>query len=144
MMKLWRRLGVDRLLESAGNRGVVLSGLSAGAICWHDYGHSDSRSFSGKSKWSFIRARGLGFCSGLFCPHLDTEERKKPFSQMVQRFGDVGIACDNNAAIWYNDGIALAKTTNRKAGVHIFQRESRTVRVARYGEGEQIEFANTG
>jgi dipeptidase E len=142
MMKLWRRLGVYRILESAGNQGTVLSGLSSGAICWHDFGFSDSRAFSGRSEWSFIRVRGLGYHRGIFCPHLDAEKRKKPFSQMIQRYGSVGIACDNNAAIWYSNEKAFAKATNRKAGVHIFQRESREVRVARYNEGERIEFAN--
>src|ERR1035438_5357355 len=33
MMRLWRRLGVDRLLRSAYDRGTILSGISAGAIC---------------------------------------------------------------------------------------------------------------
>ena len=81
MMKLWRRLGVDRMLESAGNRGTVLAGLSAGAICWHDYGHSDSRSFSGKSSWSYIRVRGLGFRPVIFCPHLDAEKPEEAVFQ---------------------------------------------------------------
>ena len=43
MMRIWRRLGVDRLLREAAGRGTVLSGLSAGAICWFRIGHSDSR-----------------------------------------------------------------------------------------------------
>src|SRR5580692_2484004 len=42
MMRLWRRLGIDKLLKSAYERGTVLSGISAGSICWFDSGHSDS------------------------------------------------------------------------------------------------------
>jgi dipeptidase E len=38
----WKSLGVDKLLEQAMDRGVVLTGGSAGAICWFDAGHSDS------------------------------------------------------------------------------------------------------
>jgi dipeptidase E len=45
MMRLWRRLGVDKLLMSAYEYGTVLSGISAGSICWLDSGHSDSMSF---------------------------------------------------------------------------------------------------
>ncbi len=45
MMRIWRRLGVDKLLKSAYLRGTVLSGISAGSICWFDSGHSDSLSF---------------------------------------------------------------------------------------------------
>ena len=38
----WKELQVDKLLLDAMNRGVVLTGGSAGAICWFDGGHSDS------------------------------------------------------------------------------------------------------
>src|ERR1700693_583913 len=36
MMRLWRRLGVDKLLKAAYENGTVLSGISAGSICWFD------------------------------------------------------------------------------------------------------------
>src|ERR1700691_1480775 len=45
MMRLWRRLGVDRLLRRAYATGTVLCGISAGSICWFDSGHSDSMSY---------------------------------------------------------------------------------------------------
>ena len=45
MMRRWRRLGVDVLLREAHAKGAVLCGVSAGAICWFDSGHSDSMSF---------------------------------------------------------------------------------------------------
>lgn len=41
-MRRWAQLGVDVLLREAASRGVVMSGGSAGAICWFDGGHSDS------------------------------------------------------------------------------------------------------
>src|ERR1022692_947544 len=45
MMRIWRRLGVDKLLIAAYKKGTVLAGVSAGSICWFDSGHSDSMSF---------------------------------------------------------------------------------------------------
>lgn len=62
MMRLWRRLGVDRLLISAYENGTVLSGISAGSICWFDSGHSDSMSFYNPQKWKYINVRGLAAC----------------------------------------------------------------------------------
>lgn len=99
MMKLWRRLGLDAVLVEAASRGIVLSGLSAGAICWFRYGHSDSRSFSSNPKWDYIRVRGLGFINAVYCPHYHFEKRETSFSQMIAKRGGIGIACDNNAAI---------------------------------------------
>lgn len=99
MMKLWRRLGLDTVLAEAAARGIVLSGLSAGAICWFQYGHSDSRSFSSNPKWDYIRVRGLGFINAIYCPHYHFEKRESSFSQTIVKRGGIGIACDNNAAI---------------------------------------------
>lgn len=42
-IKQWKKLGVDVLLRTACDRGAVLCGGSAGAICWYEGGHSDSR-----------------------------------------------------------------------------------------------------
>ena len=99
MMKLWRRLGLDTVLAEAASRGIVLSGLSAGAICWFKYGHSDSRSFSSTPKWDYIRVSGLGFVNAIYCPHYHFEKREHSFSQTIAKRGGIGIACDNNAAI---------------------------------------------
>ena len=99
MMKLWRRLGLDTVLAEAASRGIVLSGLSAGAICWFRYGHSDSRSFSSNPRWDYIRVSGLNFVNATYCPHYHFENRETSFSQMIAKRGGIGIACNNNAAI---------------------------------------------
>ena len=89
MMRIWRRLGVDRLLRSAYENGTVLSGISAGAICWFDSGHSDSMSFYNPQEWEYIRVRGLGLVNGMLCPHYNSMTRgvprRKSFREMVQR-----------------------------------------------------------
>ncbi len=99
MMKIWRRLGLDHVLQEAASRGIVLSGLSAGAICWFRFGHSDSRSFSGKSAWEYIRVSGLEFIDALYCPHYHAEKREASLSQVIVKRGGLAIACDNNAAV---------------------------------------------
>ena len=99
MMRLWRRLRLDAVLAEAASRGIVLSGLSAGAICWFRYGHSDSRSFYGNPDWDYIRVSGLGFINAVYCPHYHVEKREASFSQVIAKRGGIGIACDNNAAI---------------------------------------------
>lgn len=104
MMKLWRRLGVDKLLEAAHQRGTVLSGISAGAICWFSAGLSDSRSFSGKDDWPYIRVRGLGLVNAIFCPHVDGEKRLSPFVDFMGKYGHMGLGCDNNCALEIIDG----------------------------------------
>ena len=100
MLKLWRRLGVDKILEEAGNKGIVLSGLSAGDICWFDYANSASMRFGPEKKFKMIMLKGLGFIPLMSCPHYDVEKnRHSSLRKMVQKIGRTSIALENCAAI---------------------------------------------
>lgn len=58
MMTLCRRVGVDKIITAAGMKGTLLTGLSAGAICWFKSGLSDSRSFKSDGNiWNYICPR---------------------------------------------------------------------------------------
>ncbi len=140
MMKLWRRTGLDALLIKAAKQKKVLAGLSAGAICWHAWGHSDSRSFSGKKKWPYIKVRALGIRPGVFCPHLDAEKRHASFKKMIARTGMTGIACDNRAAVWYHDRGETCLATDGKACVHIYTLQDGRVLQKKFKNGERIVF----
>jgi dipeptidase E len=108
MMRVWRRTGVDKLLRAAYENGTVLSGISAGAICWFDSGHSDSMSFYNPRKWKYINVRGLGLIRGIHCPHYNSMTlgipRRKHFRDMIRKTGGIGIAIENNCAIEFIDG----------------------------------------
>lgn len=99
MMKIWKRFGVDKILQEAYEKGIVLSGLSAGAICWFKYGNSDSLKMKDKKAPS-IKVSGLGFISALFCPHYDFEKYRKPeLKKMMLKNSLIAIAIDNCCAI---------------------------------------------
>jgi len=115
MMKLWRRIGLDRVLRTTAKRGIVLAGLSAGAICWFRHGHSDSRRRPGQKRWKAIRVSGLGLVAALFCPHYHAEHRERSLRRMVARHGGVTIACDNHAALDIA-GDAWRVLTSRRSG----------------------------
>ncbi len=139
MMKLWRKIGVDKLLKRAGRQGTVLTGLSAGAICWHRWGHSDSMSFSaGDRPWSHIRVRSLDFIPYLYCPHLDGEKRHDSLAAMLRR-GETAIACDNNAAIFYGPHGARCITSRQRAQTHVYHKSGNEVVVRSYRDGETID-----
>jgi dipeptidase E len=108
MMHVWRRLGVDKLLWSAYENGTVLSGISAGSICWFDSGHSDSMSFYNPRKWKYINVRGMGLIQGTHCPHYNSMTRgvprRKQFRELIRKTGGIGIAIENNCAIEFIDG----------------------------------------
>lgn len=96
MMKTWRRLGIDVLLRRAYEQGTIMSGLSAGSICWFRYGTSNSF-YTGRP----FRVTGLGWFSLTVCPHYDQERfRQVALKRMLKRSPQmVGLALDEHAAI---------------------------------------------
>ena len=118
---------------------VIVVGISAGAICWHEWGHSDSRSFSGRPDWPYVRVKGLGFLPGLFCPHLDGEARSDSLAEMVQKHGDRTVACDNNAAVYYDGPAAVCVSSRKRARSHVYERRAGEVAVRSYRDGEALD-----
>lgn len=99
MMKIWRKNGLDKILKQAYEKGVVLSGLSAGSICWFKWGNSDSRKLANPNADS-IKVSGLDLIDALHCPHYDIEKnRKAELKKMMKKTSGVAIAIDNCCAI---------------------------------------------
>ncbi|MDD5501428.1 MAG: peptidase E [Candidatus Omnitrophica bacterium] len=99
LMKAWRKAGLDKILKKAGDRGVILSGVSAGSICWCKYGLSDSRKFNNPDA-PLIKVAGLGFIDALHSPHYDFEaHRKDGLIEMMKKTSGVAIAIDNCCAL---------------------------------------------
>lgn len=100
MMNLWRQLGIDRLMTQARKNGCVLSGLSAGSICWFRQGNSDSRKFADKSNLTLIKVSGLDYVDALICPHYDVEKhRQEALKTMMRKTRGIAIALENCTAI---------------------------------------------
>jgi dipeptidase E len=99
MMKVWRKTGVDKILKLSHEKGIVLSGLSAGSICWFRWGNSDSRR-SINPDANLIKVTGLGLINALHCPHYDFEKNRKPdLKKMMRKTPGVSVAIDNCSAI---------------------------------------------
>lgn len=111
LMNILRKYKIDELLKVAGNNGAVLCGVSAGGICWHDYGNSDSRRFTSNST-QLIKVTGLGFISALFCPHYDVESaRQEDLKRMMRTTKGVALAFENCTALKIiNDSYEVLKS----------------------------------
>ena len=112
----WVALGIDDLLRRAIERGAVVCGGSAGAICWFDGGHSDPMDPTsyrepiadddpGAGDWRYLRVDGLGVLLGLLCPHYEATQsngvpRALDFAHMLRRHpGETGLGLDSWAGL---------------------------------------------
>ncbi len=122
LIALWKLHGLDRILRDAAADGVILAGVSAGALCWFDAGITDSfgpdlAPLSG----------GLGFLAGAYSPHYDHPGRR-PLLHARVKDGTLpdAWACDDGCAMVFVDG-ALREVVTTRAG-------ARAYRVTRAGE----------
>jgi len=122
LMNRFRRYGIDTLLNAAYYQNKILCGLSAGAICWCDYGNSDSLKFYDGEK-KLIKVRGLGFLHILLCPHFDVQPyRKSSLKEMMKTTYKIpALALENGAALEVIDNKFRIITSMEKAkGIKCF------------------------
>ncbi|HXH55462.1 MAG TPA: peptidase E [Gammaproteobacteria bacterium] len=113
MLALWREWGMDHILLEAYKQGIVLAGVSAGAICWFEQGMTDS-------VWPLGALTGLKMLSGSCCPHYDSEPERKPTYLSKVKSGEVmpGIALQDNTAAHFVNGklkCIVASIADKKA-----------------------------
>jgi peptidase E len=105
LVAVWRVHGLPEILHEAWQRGIVLGGVSAGSICWHVGGSTDSyglklRAFTDGLGW-------LPYSNGV---HYDGEEQRRPKMHELIGNGTLpdGYATDDGAGLVYR-GTRLAE-----------------------------------
>src|ERR1700732_4906759 len=100
MLAIWHARKLEPILKEAVKNGIILSGVSAGSICWFEWGLSDSVS-CGK----FEPLRCLGYLPGSNCPHFDGERgRQKVFRKLNAKSQiPAGYAVDDGVALHFVD-----------------------------------------
>lgn len=96
LLAVWRLHGLDSILYEAWKAGVVLGGVSAGSICWHAGGTTDSFGPDLRPV-----TNGLAFLPYSNCPHYDSETQRRP---VYQKLVADGILPDGWAT---DDGVGL-------------------------------------
>ena len=109
MLSIWHGCGLDRALKEAWQAGKILSGISAGAICWFEQAISDS-----VVEGELHPLKCLGFLPGTACPHYDEPGRRETFHRCLAS-GDVGAGygIDNSAALHFEGSKLVNLVTSR-------------------------------
>jgi dipeptidase E len=112
MLAIWRLHGVDRILRAAWQAGVVMAGISAGAICWFEAGTTDSFGLDLQPL-----SAGLSFLEGSFCPHYDGEAQRRPLYGRLVADGTLpaGYGVDDGAALVF-EGTELREAVSSRPG----------------------------
>lgn len=102
MLAVWREWGLPQALRRASAGGTLLAGVSAGAICWFDWGATDSAAPGARSS----ALRCLGFLRGSCAPHWGNESHRRRDFHALVRAGALpgGYGVSDGAAIVFEHG----------------------------------------
>lgn len=111
LLALWRLHRIDAAMRSAWEKGVLLGGVSAGSICWHLGGTTDS---FGPTLQPVTN--GLGFLPYANGVHYDAEAQRRPLLHQLMKSGvlaPLAYATDDTVGIWYEGVEATTVVSDR-------------------------------
>lgn len=95
MLEHWKKTGLLALIREAYERGVIVCGLSAGAICWFETMYTDSA--LAQTGDAYAMYPGLNWVKGIISPHY--AHRALDFDQKILYTNQDAIGLDDNSAI---------------------------------------------
>ncbi len=109
MLVIWRRHGVDSILRDCWEAGIVLAGISAGAICWFEAAVTDSFGLQ-----LAALKDGLALLPGSACPHYDSEELRRPvYQRLVAEGFPGGYAADEGVGLHFTGSVFKEAVSSR-------------------------------
>jgi dipeptidase E len=122
LLLIWREHGIDSAIRAAYERGTVLSGWSAGCICWFEDGITDSYGPTLRPMGD-----GLAWIKGSACPHYDGEVTRRPTYVNGIREGRIaaGYAADDAVGLVFRDESFVEAVSPRRDGRAFFVDASR-------------------
>ena len=124
MMSVWKGQGIDLALRKAYEAGVLMSGASAGSLCWFEAGTTDSR------PKELSKVECLGWLKHSHCPHYNVEEVRRPLYHKLIQSGELspGYACDNQSGIYFeNETFVRAIASHPKSTSYYVELKGGTV-----------------
>ncbi len=111
-----KETGMDEMIRKAGERNVVLAGISAGAITYSKHGLSDIEIMEGVST-NYVKISGLGFLDYMFVPHFSSDSKKREdLEKVLKENKSVKALCsDNCSAVEFNGNEIKIIKSNKDA-----------------------------
>ncbi len=128
MLAVWSEWGMNNILKEAYNKGIVMSGVSAGAICWFTNGITDSWD----SDLHLLKC--LDFLEGTCCPHYDEEPDRIPYVDKVinEKIVTNCISIEGGAGMHFIDGKPFKNICfkNNKKSYNVYLEKDKIIRNA--------------
>ncbi len=109
LLAIWRLHGWDDIFREVWEAGVVLGGVSAGSLCWHVGGTTDSFGTTLRPV-----TNGLALIPHSNGVHYDSEEQRRPLYHQLVSEGvlPAGYATDDGVGLHYRGTEMVAALTD--------------------------------
>ena len=128
MIESWKKTGLLPLIVDAYQRGVIIAGLSAGAICWFSDIYTDSQLVNGEGEEKYSMFQGLNWIKGVISPHYGS--RMLDFDEIVCYNFDCAFGLEDNAAIVIEDGEIVGSVTSGGAAWKLERKDGKLIKTA--------------
>ena len=127
MLDIWKKYKLENVFKDAYKKGIILSGVSAGAVCWFEWILSDSVGPG------FNPIRGINLISGSCTPHSSNIERINEFALNIKNNKlPKGIAIDDGVAVVFIDGKPTDVYSSRKNHKAYFLDKNKKINLKEY------------
>lgn len=119
LLNIWKEKGFDKVIKRLYDDNKIIAGMSAGAICFFEYGLTDTNAFYDNGYCNYELIECLGIIKGMCTPHYNIDG-KEVFNLLVKQKGIRGFAIEDNAALClFDDKIYSIKSENKNS-VYLF------------------------
>ena len=127
MLNIWKKNKLENIFKDAYEKGIILSGVSAGAVCWFDWILSDS------AGPGYNPIRGINLISGSCTPHSSNIQRIDQFELEIKNNKlPQGMAIDDGVAVVFIDGKPTEVYSSRKNHTAYFLNKDKKVNLEEY------------
>jgi len=127
MLNIWKKNKLENIFKDAYEKGIILSGVSAGAVCWFDWILSDS------AGPGYNPIRGINLISGSCTPHSSNIQRIDQFELEIKNNKlPQGMAIDDGVAVVFVDGKPTEVYSSRKNHTAYFLNKDKKINLKEY------------
>jgi len=132
----WDRTGIALSIRNAAHRGVIMSGVSAGAICWFE------DLLLGTVQDGYDLHAGLGLLPGSACPHYRNEPKRKEAYESHISAGKLaaGLAIDDGVGVYIAGGVVknIIRARGNAGNAYRVERHRNSVAVKELQTGHEL------
>ncbi len=127
MLEIWKKNNLENIFKNAYEKGIILSGVSAGGVCWFEWILSDSFGTG------FKPLKGINLIKGSCTPHSSDIKRINQFELDIKNNNlPEGIAIDDGVAVVFIDGKPTEVYSARKNHNAYFLDKNKKINLKEY------------